>query len=218
MPVPPSLPRLTLLSHLLVFPDGDVPAPGLLDHAGKAVEFPLPHLFEEEELGGGTRGAEPGQGPPCCITSPTRGHPKPSIAQSDAQLRAAPPSPGMLGCGVSRGTYRFGVLDKHLAPTHLVLVRVHVDGAQQVLHPLPLIPAPGRPRLGGEDGIAAGTRGCESRPGCGDPPPPPPRHPTGRSPLQEFMEDAAVGETCPAHPDVLLQPQVLDLVLHPAEP
>lgn len=32
------------------------------------------------------------------------------------------------------------------------------------------------------------------------------------------MEDAAVGETCPAHPDVLLQPQVLDLVLHPAEP
>lgn len=57
--------------------------------------------------------------------------------------------------GQSFVTYRFGVLDKHLAPTHLVLVRVHVDRAQQVLHPLPLVPAPGRPRLRGEDGIAA---------------------------------------------------------------
>lgn len=54
-------------------------------------------------------------------------------------------------------TYRLWVLDKHLAPSHLVLVWVHVDGAQQVLHALPLIPTPARPRLGGEDGIAAGT-------------------------------------------------------------
>lgn len=40
---------------------------------------------------------------------------------------------------------------------------------------------------------------------------------SGHSPLQEFVEQAAVGEPCPAHPDVLLQPQVLDLVLHPVQ-
>lgn len=54
-----SLPSLTLLSHLLVFADGDVPAPGLLDHPGEAVKFPLPHLLEQEKLGG-TGSAEPG--------------------------------------------------------------------------------------------------------------------------------------------------------------
>lgn len=49
-------------------------------------------------------------------------------------------------------------------------------------------------------------------------PGPPNPHPGGLSPLQEFVEESTVGKTCPAHSDVLLQPQVLDLVLHPAEP
>lgn len=75
---------LTLLSHLLVFADGDVPAPGLLDHPGKAVKFPLPHLLEQEELGG-TGSAE-------------SGHPKPSpVAASHRQCpqgQGHPPTRG----------------------------------------------------------------------------------------------------------------------------
>ena len=84
---------------------------------------------------------------------------------------------GLRGEGQSRATYRFGVLDKHLAPPHLVLVWVHVDRAQQVLHPLPLVPTPGWPRLGGEDGVAAGTGDVSRGRAAGT------RHPRSRWPL-----------------------------------
>lgn len=107
-----------------------------------------------------------------------------------------------------------------------------------MLDPLTLIPAPIRPRLGGQNGVPEARAG-ESLSGwwgCGE---------GGRSdwrgqgagqlvgagrgrrevgecgrdalPLQEFGELAAVGEARAAHPDVLLQAQVLHLVLDPGE-
>lgn len=80
-----------------------------------------------------------------------------------------------------------------------------------MLHALPLVPAPRRPRLGGEDGVAVSRGAVSVSRAMG------PFHaPPGPSPLQEFVEDSAVGKTRPAHADVLLQPQVLHLVLHPA--
>ena len=41
---------------------------------------------------------------------------------------------------------------------------------------------------------------------------PPPLH---LPPLDKLVERSSVSKACPAHPDVLLQPQVLDLVHHP---
>lgn len=47
----PSTPtRVTFLSHFLVFPDGDVTAPRLLDDPGVPVKLALPHLLQKEEL------------------------------------------------------------------------------------------------------------------------------------------------------------------------
>lgn len=117
-------------------------------------------------------------------------------------------------------TYRLGVLDEDLGAPHLVLVRIHVDHLQQMLDPPTLIPTPLWPRLGGQNGIPGG-RGFGRfeqraqravtpqgrRRGLGR---------QGASPLQELGELAAVGEARPAHPDVLLQAQVLHLVLDPA--
>lgn len=49
--------------------------------------------------------------------------------------------------------YRFGVLDKDLGAAHLVLVVIHVDGAEDVKDPLLLWTPPARPRLSGQDGV-----------------------------------------------------------------
>ena len=133
-------------------------------------------------------------------------------------------------------TYGLRVLNEDLGAPHLVLVRLHVDCPQQVLDPLTLVPAPIRPRLGGQNGVPkagagessgwwgcgkggrsvgwwvgplerAGGRGGRAVGECG----------RDTSPLQELGELAAVGEARAAHPDVLLQAQVLHLVLDPGE-
>lgn len=139
-------------------------------------------------------------------------------------------------------TYGLRILNEDLGAPHLVLVRLHVDCPQQVLDPLTLVPAPIRPRLGGQNGVpeAGAGEGLSGWWGCGQ---------GGRSvgwwwgdwswgagggrgngvgravgecgtdssPLQELGELAAVGKARAAHPDVLLQAQVLHLVLDPGE-
>ena len=99
MPLP--LPGLTFLSHLLILSDGNVPAPGLLDHPGEAVEFALPHLFEEEELGG-TQGAEhtqPGASVPRLQRFSCTSAPQCPRVLPKAMLGCTQHPPGMQGWG-----------------------------------------------------------------------------------------------------------------------
>ena len=65
-------------------------------------------------------------------------------------------------------TYGLRVLNEDLGAPHLVLVRLHVDCPQQVLDPLTLVPAPIRPRLGGQNGVPkAGAGESSGWWGCG---------------------------------------------------
>ena len=60
-------------------------------------------------------------------------------------------------------SYRLRGLDEHLALAQLELVLVHVDRAEEVQDPLPLVSAPAGPRLLGEDGVPAGNRPISTR-------------------------------------------------------
>lgn len=130
-PLPPSPGEpRTFLPHPDVLAHGDVLAPGLLDDAGVAIVAALPHLLQEEELKGREGGVSSGHG-------------------------LLPP-----GAPLVSATHRLGSLDKDLAAPQLELVRIHVDGAQEVHHALPLVPAPGGPRLRRQDGVPGqGGRG-----------------------------------------------------------
>lgn len=54
------------------------------------------------------------------------------------------------------GTHGLWCFDEDLCSAKLVLVRIHVDRLEQVQNSLPLLPLPGRPGLGGQDGIPSG--------------------------------------------------------------
>lgn len=142
--------------------------------------------------------------------------------------------------GGAPGAHRFGGFDEHLGPSQLELVGVHVDRLHQVHHALPLVATPARPRLWGQDGVPGQEEegrwdplGCcpKSKPSTMDRAIPQrcPEDPArtagfggdkkGRqlSPLEEFLENSSICIAGPAHPDVLLQPQIFHLVLHPGK-